>query len=153
MPYKHKEDAQRQKKEWTKNNPDKIREYNKRNYLKHIKERLRYAKEYRLKYPDKVKECSKKSILKLKKDILFHYSQGQIKCRYCAEDRIECLSIDHIFNDGNLERKKIFGQNRSAGTNFYIWLKKNNYPNPEKYQILCMNCQWYKRFHQNWRGK
>ncbi len=49
---------------------------------------------------------------------------------------IDCLTIDHINNDGAKHRKEI-GQSK-----IYIWLKTHKYPTG--YQVLCMNCQFKK---------
>lgn len=144
---KHKERLKKQIAKWKEKNPDKVKEYRKRSYRRHAEERRKTASEYRSKFPNKVREQVHRSRLKLKRNVLSHYSQGSLKCKFCSEDRIECLTIDHVFNDGNLERKKF-----KSGLSFYTWLRLNNYPSPERYQVLCMNCQWYKRYHPNWKG-
>lgn len=57
------------------------------------------------------------------------------KCACCAENTIDFLTIDHINNDGHIERKN----NKSlGGTKFYRILKKNNWP--PGYRVLCFNC-------------
>jgi ferric-dicitrate binding protein FerR (iron transport regulator) len=62
---------------------------------------------------------------------------GGYRCACCAETERMFLSIDHINNDGNVERKS--GAYRSSGTAFYLWLCKQGFP--RGYQVLCMNCQ------------
>ena len=62
---------------------------------------------------------------------------GGYKCVCCGEAERMFLSIDHIDNNGNVERKS--GAYRSSGTAFYLWLCKNKFPSG--YQVLCMNCQ------------
>ena len=62
---------------------------------------------------------------------------GGYRCACCAETERMFLSIDHINNDGNVERKS--GVYRSSGTAFYLWLCKQQFP--PGYQVLCMNCQ------------
>ena len=57
----------------------------------------------------------------------------------CGENRLACLSLDHIKGGGNQERKKL----KKMGRTFYQWLKKQGYP-PE-HQTLCMNCQFVKK--------
>lgn len=64
----------------------------------------------------------------LKKQVLEAYGN---KCVCCKEERIECLSIDHIDN-GRLEGTK------KHGINLYSWLKRNGFP--EGYRVLCLNC-------------
>lgn len=49
-------------------------------------------------------------------------------------------------NNGAEHRRQLFGKNKTkkigSGTQFYYWLKKNNYP--KDYQILCLNCNCTK---------
>jgi len=77
-----------------------------------------------------------------KVEVLTHYGNGKLACVQCGEDRVACLSIDHIEGGGNKQRK---GKLR-ASTAFYRWLKREGYP--KGYQTLCMNCQFIKRFDQ-----
>lgn len=62
---------------------------------------------------------------------------GGYKCNCCGETERMFLSIDHVHNDGAEERRS--GKYKGAGSSFYLWLRKNNFPNG--YQVLCMNCQ------------
>lgn len=68
---------------------------------------------------------------------------GGYKCKCCGETERMFLSIDHINNDGAAERRS--GKYSGAGSPFYLWLRKNNFP--KGYQVLCMNCQTGK--HRN----
>jgi hypothetical protein len=71
-----------------------------------------------------------------RKDSVFA-AYGGYKCACCGETERLFLSIDHIHNNGNVERKSdAYG---SSGTAFYLWLCKHNFPSG--YQVLCMNCQ------------
>lgn len=66
--------------------------------------------------------------------VLFHYSNGEMKCDCCDEDLIEFLTIDHVNGGGTKHRIKIgFG-------NLYRWLIRNKFP--EGYRVLCMNCNF-----------
>lgn len=56
------------------------------------------------------------------------------KCKFCGEDRLVFLVIDHISGGGNKHRQTL----GSGGTRIYTWLRKNNYPNG--FQVLCHNC-------------
>lgn len=77
---------------------------------------------------------------RLKMEIFFIYSCGEMKCAYCGYDKnIDALSIDHINNNGYIQRK----EKNLNGFGFYKWLKSNNYP--EGFQVLCRNCNWIKR--------
>lgn len=68
---------------------------------------------------------------------------GGYKCNCCGENERMFLSIDHINNDGAVERKS--GKYNGGGSAFYNWLRKNGFP--QGYQVLCMNCQFGK--HKN----
>lgn len=63
------------------------------------------------------------------------------KCACCAEGRWQFLTLDHPNGDGQADRAKhrmIIGQ-------LYGWVARNNYPK-DLYRILCMNCNWIRRF-------
>ena len=126
---------------------DYMREYNQRPEVKE-KHRLRVA-EWQRRNPQKIAVLGKAYRLRLKENILKHYGS---KCACCGETHIEFLTLDHINNDGNEQRRKLFGRNRSVGVQFYAWVRRNNYP--DDLQILCWNCNQAKAFygicpHQN----
>ena len=79
-------------------------------------------------------------MLRLKRTVLSFYGSGKCACVTCGEERIECLSIDHVNGNGRQHRIKI---GLKAGGNFYLWLRKQGYP--EGYQTMCMNCQFVKK--------
>jgi len=56
------------------------------------------------------------------------------KCKCCGETRREFLTIDHIDGNGRKHRREI----GVRGSDFYGWLKQNNYP--KGFQVLCFNC-------------
>lgn len=141
--------------------PERVREYNKRyrelfpemvkqsckNWAIKNKEYDRTRKRnYFLERKDYYHEKKRKENLELKLEIFSFYSDNKMKCRFCEEKRIECLQLDHIHNNGGKERKEL----RRRGTNMYRWLKLNGFP--EGYQILCANCNAFKRFHPEWKG-
>jgi hypothetical protein len=82
--------------------------------------------------------------LNLKYEVLSHYSGEQPKCKTCGFDDIRALCLDHINNDGNIERLLIGkGKRRSCNSEqIYSMVKKNNFP--ERYQVLCFNCNQIK---------
>tara|TARA_B100000745_G_C19918927_1_gene308765 strand:+ start:52 stop:495 length:444 start_codon:yes stop_codon:yes gene_type:complete len=59
------------------------------------------------------------------------------KCKNCRENDPIYFQIDHVKNDGNLER------NGSDKT--HIHSLKKYLENPERFQLLCANCNWAKR--------
>lgn len=73
--------------------------------------------------------------------VMEHYARnGKIACACCGEDRLAFLTMDHIKNNGEGDRKK-FG----SGTGFYNYLIRNNFPEEFELQILCFNCNCGKR--------
>jgi hypothetical protein len=70
------------------------------------------------------------------KDAVFA-AYGGYRCACCSEGERLFLSIDHINNDGNIERNS--GAYSGSGSGFYQWLRKQGFP--AGYQVLCMNCQ------------
>jgi hypothetical protein len=72
---------------------------------------------------------------KLKEDVLQHYGGS---CFCCQENNKAFLTIDHIHNNGAEQRTSLFGKNIGGGYRFYLWLKKNNWP--EGFQVACFNC-------------
>ena len=67
------------------------------------------------------------------KKVLFDRLGNRCKC--CGETEPVFLSIDHIYNDGAPFRK------RGGGAKYSRMLKAI-----ERVQILCMNCNWAKRY-------
>jgi len=64
------------------------------------------------------------------------------KCARCGFDDWRALQIDHINGGGTRERR-----NRKQGTiSYYLEIIKN--PDKNKYQILCANCNWIKRYEE-----
>lgn len=118
---KHKNDLvwQRKKKEYNKQYREKNDKYLKKQkkiyLIENAEQDYLRKKNYRIK--------NKMAALKM---------YGEV-CTCCREDKILLLTIDHINNDGALQRK----QNPNS-RNLYIWLKKNNYPHG--FQTLCWNC-------------
>ncbi len=79
---------------------------------------------------------------RIKKAVIEKFSNGTNQCAVCSEKRIYCLSIDHIQGGGRKHRESVLeGKSYSQ---FYKWLLRNG--TTEDYQVLCMNCQWEKRF-------
>ncbi len=71
--------------------------------------------------------------LQSKKDLLEAYGN---KCNCCGCDIWQFLTLDHVNNDGNIERANIIGSQ-------YDNIKRAGYPK-DKYQLLCMNCNYSK---------
>jgi len=63
-------------------------------------------------------------------------------CACCGELRLEFLSVDHIAGGGNAHRRAL---GCPSGLGFYLWLKRENYPNG--FRILCHNCNMARGFY------
>jgi hypothetical protein len=63
------------------------------------------------------------------------------KCCKCGFEDIRALQIDHVNGRGNIHRK-----NNSWST---IYRSIINRTNTEKFQLLCANCNYIKRFVEN----
>jgi hypothetical protein len=113
----------------------------------HIRE---LSRDWRVRNKDRDNELNVKERDRLKLDVFEHYAvDGKIKCGRCGFEDIRALTIDHIENNGADERRRLFGHRMCAGTTFYRWLRKNDYPK-NGYQILCFNCNIIKK-HEHFR--
>jgi hypothetical protein len=126
-------------KKWTK---EYEKNWQKEYRLKHKDKIKEYNKNWRLKNPERNNELGRIERDRLKLDVLNNYSNGDIKCTHCRFNDIRALQLDHIYNNGAEERREQFGDRTCAGTNFYRWIRKQNYP--EGYQVLCANCNIIK---------
>ena len=106
------------------------------------------GKQYYWKHRNRLLNNSKKSYQKNKERILKYkkehanilkltvYNAYGNKCSCCGEKNLKFLTIDHINNDGNIERRQ---EKLGAGERLYQRIIKENFPK-DKYQILCYNC-------------
>lgn len=123
---------------------EQLSEYNHQYYLGNIER----CKANRKRYYEANREriCLTESLRrkiachKLKEEVLTYYGSGKLACIKCGFSDIRALSIDHLNGNGAKHRKEVASE--GGGSNFYAWLKKQDFP--EGYQTLCMNCQWIK---------
>jgi hypothetical protein len=117
-------------------NKAKVREW----YLRNRERILADDKEYNQK--PEVKDRSRKGARRLmsvyREKILSNLGG---KCVCCGETELHFLSIDHVRGGGNRHRKSLRGNYME----FYREIIKEGYPR-DKYQVLCMNCNWATRF-------
>jgi hypothetical protein len=114
--------------------------------------RRRKEKEYYWKHIDKIRErkrrqmylnrekyllAKKISNAKLKMEVFIHYGGNppRCACKYCNEDNIIFLTLDHIDGSGRKHRKLL---KANGGNVFYRKLKNLGYP--DGIQVLCYNC-------------
>jgi hypothetical protein len=88
------------------------------------------------------KEYDRKRRWKLKLDAIKAYGGH---CSVCGITNPQYLTIDHIHGGGAEHRKEVIGDKKQAGWNFYLWLKKENYP--PGFQPLCWNHNASKQTH------
>ena len=100
-------------------------------------------REYSTKSPSSRRERHRNKIAVLKM-----YGLG---CRYCGTDKYEVLSIDHIRNDGKVDRAEKRKMGIATGSGMWRYLARSKYQ-PEKYQILCHNCNVVKEQYKIFPG-
>jgi hypothetical protein len=93
---------------------------------------------------EKVSIHSKQMIQEVRLECLKAYSE-EIQCKLCGEAHDEFLILDHIDGGGTQHRKEV-----GRGSNFYDWIKKNNFPSG--YRVLCHNCNFKESLKQNYNN-
>jgi len=86
--------------------------------------------------PDLRRNWESKYRQKQKNLVYNYYSNGKFNCAKCGYTNYLALTVDHINGDGNKHRREV--------GDIYKFLIRNNFPTG--YQILCMNCQFVKKF-------
>lgn len=112
--------------------------------LQHLKEvrakdRIRGKRRY---HEDKEKMLAtmKRSKRKLRLEAVAAYG-GMCAC--CGESEPQFLAIDHIFNDGSEERRRLNGK---RGAEFLRWLRAKGWSR-DRYRLLCHNCNMSRSFY------
>lgn len=100
-------------------NKQEHRDNSNKYYREHRERQLQYVKDYRI---------------RIRKTVIEMYGG---KCVRCGESDYRCLQLDHIHGGGIKEL-------RSYGGTISVYLKALKHP--EKYQLLCANCNWKKRY-------
>lgn len=129
----------RKSKDWYGRNPEKRIQTARKWALANPEKVAAKIAKWRAANPDRTRATSKRYSDTLKVRVFDHY--GRI-CACCGENVFRFLCIDHINNDGNTHRETM---SLAAGTQFYAWLERNNFP--DGFQTLCYNCNQGK--HQN----
>lgn len=131
---------------------DKLRSKERLEYFKEY-QRKRYLKrrEWAKKHPELVRSYAneyyrrkgyltyKNRILK-KRKLLFKYLGN--RCINCGFSDWRALQIDHVNGGGNKERKVNMDK-------YYKIIRKSIESKEGKYQLLCANCNWIKRYENN----
>ena len=98
--------------------------------------------EYRRKNIDKVRESQRNYKAKRKQKI--HSLLGS-ECVKCGFKDSRALQIDHI-NGGGYTERKLYNRNPIK---YYKNILNSILNKENKYQLLCANCNWIKRFENN----
>lgn len=99
---------------------------------KYKKKRKEYHKQYSKNNLEKFSYYNKKCSQKRRLETLL--LAGGMRCKKCGFDDYRALQIDHI-NGGGSKNRLIQAK-----------LKEDIKRNPGKYQVLCANCNWIKRY-------
>jgi hypothetical protein len=131
-------------KRWRERHPEKSAEVNrenqKRRRIRDPQKVIAYGRSSYAKNKEIILERLRVANQKLRFTVLSAYSPGPvIKCACCGESEYEFLTLDHINNDGSIERAALGG---SVGV--FKYLIKANFPGG--YQVLCWNCNAVRRF-------
>jgi hypothetical protein len=135
-----KEAIKAKRREWRNRNKQNINAYAREYRILHKKECKEAIQKWRKNKSIHVKNYNKAWLRLRRLRIISHYSNGKSCCYRCGNTDLRVLSIDHINSGGCKHTKELIKQ----GTNLYTWIIKNNFPSG--FQILCMNCQWIKRY-------
>ncbi len=110
------------------------------------KTKVRQKKEY-ANNKEYYKQKAREQYFKYRVACLNAYSNGTNSCACCGENLIEFLTLDHINGDGANHREMVSGRKRTAkyGMDLYHFLYARNFPDKDKLQVLCYNCNCAKR--------
>ena len=110
-------------------------------YAKNEK-RIAYRKNYRLNRKDYEREARQK----IKKTV-FDAMGG--KCVKCGFTDYRAIQIDHINGDGAADKRS----GNTNGNGYLIRVLDSFIKREGRYQLLCSNCNWIKRFENNEHSK
>lgn len=124
--------------EWRHRNPDKVRIHNSTRYAKNRESTLKahkiWATRNKLKLRAYQHQWHLDTYNALKIQVFTKYGG---KCMRCGIDDIRVLCVDHVNGGGYRELSK------KRGSGYYRIVLADT---TGKYQILCHNCNWIKRF-------
>lgn len=136
--YRSKPETKKKDKEYRLKNKDKKKAYDKEWRLKNKDELIVKKKKYWLKIKDKKNPENKKKNRDIRRKVL-ELLGG--KCVHCGFSNPRALQIDHIQNNGAIERK-----NCKVEQLYRKILKMNKKDWETEYQLLCANCNYIKKF-------
>lgn len=91
---------------------------------------------------EKCSEKTRRHRAKLRHDMIVAYGG---KCKCCGETEYRFLTLDHINQDGAIERG--YRKNGKHKNNYSVWyrLKRTGWPK-KNHQVLCYNCNCGRAF-------
>lgn len=102
-------------------------------------EKAAYMKQYRLANKQKLSDNNKRWYANLRREVLSHYSNGDIRCNCCGESEYMFMALDHV-NGGGTQHRIALGSKA-----IYSRLKQDGYP--DGFQVLCHNCNSAKGYY------
>lgn len=122
-------------------NHDRINGYNREYYEKNRdkirKQKRETMRRLRAKNPEHYRKQTREAKNILREKLFELYGN---ECAICGFTDKRALTLDHINNNGNEERRRIGERG--------VWRRARDNYLPEEYRILCMNCQFIER-HKN----
>lgn len=81
-----------------------------------------------------------------KQNRIFIYNHFGAKCADCGEDDIRVMTLDHVDNDGAIDKKTKNGKKQLTAPWYAKLVKsiKAGKPLPRRLQMLCYNCHFKK---------
>ncbi|MBA7709351.1 hypothetical protein ES703_118266 [subsurface metagenome] len=129
-------------------NGDRRRARQRELYHLNREHKLKMMKDYREKHPDKVKKWNHDRYMKGKHKVAI-FRQELLntrfggKCKQCGFTDWRALQIDHIHGNG-------YEDKRGRGIEYIKrLLKMDDAELHSKYQLLCANCNWIKKYENN----
>lgn len=108
--------------------------------------RSEYQKRWKVENYDRFKTVQKHVYVALRLECLQRYGGLEIpECCCCKEKIVEFLTLDHVEGGGSTHQREIFNDKSIGGNSFYYKLKKLDFPNEPRLQVLCVNCNFGKR--------
>lgn len=98
-----------------------------------------HDKRYYEKHKDLCLQRAAARRLRIKLEVFHAYCGEEIAC-FCGCADLRCLTIDHIDGGGKSHCRSLGG----CGSTIYSEILKLGCP--DDFQVLCMNCNWLKRY-------
>lgn len=113
--------------------PEKVAEWRRKWRTKNKKRLAEQEHARREKDREHARELNRAFTRRLREQVFDLFGKRCVRCGFNDE---RALQLDHINGGGVREAKRLGGPKG-------VW--RNSLENPDKYQILCANCNWIKR--------